>query len=142
MGANKRSTNNEWNERIHLNKKAFDAVMNAYLSMRTRRTVGAVDYSSGVGGSANEAKPTPSDFCCDVESAIQAGVKTDKMFGLFIVHYIYGYDKLSLKQQSFVEQLVGQKFRRRAIWPLTGRNGYFTSIRKPRKNDLQSYVKD
>lgn len=131
MGNQKRN-NNEWNTRHHWNKQAFDAVINTYLNMNNRRTIGAVDYSTGMGSTSNEAKPTPSDFCCDVENAVQAALKSNHMFALFIVHYIHGYDKLTLKQQGFVEQLVGQKFRRRAIWPLTGKNGYFTSVRKPR----------
>ena len=127
-----RKNNNNWNTRVHLNSKAFAAVIDTYLTMRTRRSVGAMNYGDGVGGTSNDAKPTSSDFCCDVENAIKAAVKSEEMYKKFLIHYVYGYDILELKQQGFVEQLVGQKLRRRDIWPLVGKNGYFTSIRKPR----------
>ena len=118
-------------------KAAFDAVMAAYRDCQGT-TLGAVKYSDGSGGSRNPAKPTMTDFKCDVDRVLKKCVKQPVRFRLAYVEFdsddpiereVYA-EKVMGPTRHNLEQGIGAEFIRRHISPTRGKKGYFTSVRK------------
>lgn len=120
-------------QRFADNKAAFDAIIGnteepgQYVLSRVRNTIIAVQYNDGSATTRNPAAPSKADFCVDVDRAILAAIKSKKLLKKFVEHYIIGKDVLSQAQQNGLEQQVGEKFRRRKIYPV---GQYFTTIRR------------
>ena len=110
-----------------MNHKAFTDVIDAYITLKSRSTISAVDSSQEAGGSANLAKPSALDFFCDVDNQINIVVK-ENMLQLFIERFIIGDEsKLTLEQVNYFEQRIGQLFVSREIWPI---QKYFKVMRQ------------
>jgi hypothetical protein len=114
-------------ERRALNHKAFTEVVDAYITLKSRSTISAVDSSQEAGGSVNLAKPSALDFFCDVDNQINIVVKED-MLQLFIGRFFIGDDlAMTLEQANYFEQRIGQLFVSRGIWPI---QQYFKVMRQ------------
>lgn len=129
-----RKKSKKWNLKIHYNKKAFDAVIDAYLTMQSKRSsLPSTDYNDVGKGAVNLAKPSQSDFVCDVQLAIEQTLGSTELIDKFYDEYINGIEHFSQGTKSALEQRVGHVFRVRKIWPIAGSTkGYFTTIRKQR----------
>jgi|ERR1035437_1702332 hypothetical protein len=104
-------------ERRALNHRAFTETVDAYVTLKSRSTISAVDASQEVGGSVNLAKPSALDFFCDVDNQVSIVVKGD-MLQVFIERFIVGNElALTLEQANYFEQRIGQLFVSRGIWP-------------------------
>lgn len=117
-------------------KKAFDSVMSAYRNLMVI-TVSAVNVNGGSKGSTNPAKPTPTDFRCDVERAVKLRLKgaTEAQFLKAYIEFdsedsieqeVHAQKVIGSKRHS-IEQRLGAEFLRRKLYPI--QNGYFRSIR-------------
>ena len=113
----------------HTPKKAFDEVIGHYSDMPSAmKTQGII--GSGGGGSPNPAKPSASDFKCDVEAQIAKVIKNRKHLIEFYVRYIMGLERLSKEDQKVFnryEQRLGRLFIEHQIWPV---RKYMVAIRK------------
>jgi hypothetical protein len=108
-------------------QRSFTEVMETYESMKYRSAIQAVDDSKEGRTSTNPAKPSVSDFICDVENAILFVVKTQEMLTKIINTYIMGDEELTKSKQHQLEQRIGKIFSARGIWPSAL---YFRSIRR------------
>lgn len=129
-----------------LNKEAFDSVMHEYRDSNTY-SIGAMQYNDNGAVSRYEAKPTPTDFRCDVEQVLKQFLTkfiTASMIQVAYVDYdsdvaveieIHAQNILGSSRHGF-EQRVGAEFNRRGIYPTSGNRGYFHVIRQPQKGAL------
>ena len=131
-------------------KRAFDETLAAYRNAR--------DYTGGLGAisisdlgkpAKNLAKPSLTDFRCDVEQVLNKVLKTAQIKTDFLSAYIY-FDsedviEMEMNAQNILgdmrhglEQGLGALFIKKGIHPQYGKGGYFKSIRRP-KNHGQTY---
>lgn len=115
------------------NKRAFEDVLEAYESMKYRSSISAMDDSKETRTAVNPAKPSNSDFVCDVENTILSIVKTKELLTKIINAYIMGSEELSKSRSNSYEQRIGHLFIIRSIWPI---NRYFIAVR--RTNDKKA----
>lgn len=103
----------------------------------------AIQYNDGSGGTRYAAKPTLTDFKCDVERVIKKCVKSRQVFYLAYVFFdsedaiereVYA-DKLVGEGRHNLEQGMGAEFLKRRLHPTKGKGGYFHVIRKERHAD-------
>lgn len=128
-------------------KKAFDATLQSFRDSQGCG-LGAMQYNDSCGGSRFEAKPTPTDFRCDVARVLLKLVvlKSTALWMNFKAAYIeydsddqiereqYA-DKILGSMRHNLEQEIGGEFIRRHLFPAQGKGGYFTAIRKARGLD-------
>jgi hypothetical protein len=122
------------------NKRAFDSTMQSY---RTANVVvlSAMQYTDGDGPTSRyEAKPTPTDFRCDVDCVITKCVKHVKRLVRFTMTYIYYdsidpidmeiyADKMMGPTRHGLEQGMGAEFIKRNLYPSSK---YFKAVRQRR----------
>lgn len=129
-------------------KRAFDEVLAAYRDSQIA-PLSAIQYGEKGTATRYAAKPTLTDFKCDVERVIKKCIKEPRVFGLFVLAYVcydsddvierevYA-DKVIGEGRHNLEQGLGAEFIKRKIYPTRGKGGYFTAIRKqPRRNDAK-----
>lgn len=135
-------------ERWGTNKRAFDEIIGdpyakpepiqgQYSAMKSRSSVPIANIKGSLAESKNAARPSPVDFFCDVESAVEDGLNTyTKEFigwryeNMFINTYIVedaSYPIFNQKERSKLEQIIGKIFVERGISPSSK---YFTCIRR------------
>lgn len=140
-------------ERYMYNKAAFDEICGDpyaipepisghYAELKSRSSISIMDSIEERSPSpVNQAKPNHVDFFCDVEAAIQDGLETyareylfqpnvNDIFNTFLNTYVYEAGKewcFSQKERADVEQIIGQIFRNRGIFPVSK---YFTTIKQ------------
>lgn len=104
----------------------------------------AIQYGDSSGGTRYAAKPTLTDFKCDVERVIKKCVKTGKIN--FLKAYVWFDSDDSIEREIHadhvigagrhnLEQGMGAEFLKRKIHPTKGKGGYFHVIRKERHAD-------
>lgn len=137
-------------ERFRLNKNSFDEIIGdpyAYMEPVTGHYTAVItsskirpvaDWGSGK-ATPNAARPSPIDFCCDVERAVTLGLtrvaKGDKkrvapLLRTFINTYITEDDtqeQFTAAERREIEQVIGRIFLDRNIAPV---RKYFLTIRK------------
>jgi hypothetical protein len=128
------------------NKGAFDEIIGdpygfpepiqghyAILKNSSGVKVTKLDMTSGTN---NSAQPNVMDFSCDVDNAIDDGIKTlqnrypgrIELFNMFLNTYFYEVDPMFNQQdRAEIEQIIGNILRKRRISPVSR---YFTAIRK------------
>ena len=120
------------------NKRAFDSVFAHYRALATSQSISAVNMAAASGGSRNPAKPTPLDFRCDVDKAIDIVVPKNRRVR-FRLTYIVPWAETDLEQEIFAdkmlggirhsfEQRLGELFTKRGLYPVQ-KKGYFYSVR-------------
>lgn len=109
------------------NQKAFNEVLEEYESMKYCSSINAIDTSNECRATSNPAKPTRSDFVCDVENAILSVVKKRELLEKIINTYIMGNEELTKSRKHNLEQRIGMIFTARKIWPVYQ---YFSTKRK------------
>ncbi len=123
-------------------KRAFDDVMQAYRDSQIA-PLSAIQYNDGSGGTRYAAKPTLTDFKCDVERVIKKCVKHLAFFRAAYVLYdsedpiereIHA-DKIIGEGRHNLEQGMGAEFIKRKLHPTKGKGGYFHAVRKERHAD-------
>jgi hypothetical protein len=145
--------NSNQRERLARNKEAYDEVIGdpyskhdivgQYISLRTRSSIKAVDNGSTDGciGTANTARPNVVDFVCDVEAAIEDGLRRyiessyhsslESLERAFIATYLTCEGEyLNQRQRSDIEQIIGQLLIARKISPVVR---YFTALRQKKR---------
>lgn len=121
-------------------KAAFDDVMQAYRDSQIA-PLSAIQYGDSSSGTRYEAKPTLTDFKCDVERVIAKCVKTEKIN--FLKAYVWFDSEDAIEREIHADQIIGEgrhnleqgmgaEFIRRHIHPTKGKGGYFNVIRKGR----------
>jgi len=133
------------------NKNAFDQIIGDpyskpepieghYATLKSRSSIAiAAPKETSSPEAVNEARPGIVDFFCDVEAAVQDGIKVfsrswregyaEALF-VFMTTYITeddGYYKFNQRERSKIEQIVGRIFVERNISPV---RRYFTAIRR------------
>lgn len=104
----------------------------------------AIQYGDAAGGSRNPAKPTLTDFKCDVELIIAKCVKIGRLN--FFKAYVWfdsedaiereiHADKTIGEGRHSLEQGVGALFIKRRLHPTKGKGGYFHTVREKRHED-------
>lgn len=120
-------------------KNAFDTTMDGYRASRGV-ALGAMQYNDSGGGTKYAAKPSPTDFRCDVDRVIKKMIQASFM-PLFVEAYVdydsddpiefeMHADKVLGEGRHNLEQDMGGEFIRRRLFPARGKGGYFTAIRK------------
>lgn len=104
-----------------------------YHKLSRRSTVGAVNNNFEEGqATANPARPSSSDFFCDVERTIEEVITDKTMLKRFIITYIHGdVDSTEALPKSVCQELqqrIGKLFRAYKISPVSE---YFKTVRKP-----------
>jgi hypothetical protein len=119
------------------NKSSFDSVMATYREMKDRG-VGAAGLGDGSATSPNPAKPSPTEFRCDVDMVLNDLVASHQRFRFNLVYVVLDVDQLDReiladkligKRRHSIEQRVGAEFLNRKI---ASPSTYFHSIRQPR----------
>jgi hypothetical protein len=142
-------------ERFRLNKSAFDEIIGDpyaypepvqghYTTVITSSKIRPV-CNWGEGRSApNLARPSPLDFCCDVENIVQLGLvrfmrgdkaEAAKLLKVFINTYIIEDDKqesFSATERREIEQIIGRILLDRHVAPI---RKYFLTVRKKKNYD-------
>ena len=113
--------------RTNKNLKAFSETMESYEQRKYRSMLSAQDAANDSHGTVNLARPSASDFVCDVEKAISSVVSDEAMLAKCIRTFLLGKEELSKNQQNYYEQRIGSKFIGRGIWP---KGDYFNTIRR------------
>lgn len=120
------------------NKEAFieiigdpfksEPIEGCYLTLQSRSAISSIEEKLGQSvGTVNAAKPSTSDFFCDVENVIRDSVPKD-LHDSFILCYFEGDDKaVSKGWNKRFEQIVGKLLRVRGISPI---KRYFTVTQK------------
>lgn len=110
-------------------QQAFNEVLEGYENTKYRSEISAMGgIQEGGRTTSNPARPTQSDFVCDVENAILFVVKKTELLKKIIDTYIMGEEGVLTKsRQHHFEQRIGKIFEARNIWPI---NKYFLTIRK------------
>jgi hypothetical protein len=109
------------------NLLAFNEVLEEYEKLKYDSKLIAQNMATEHnGGSPNPARPSASDFVCDVEKTITAIVKDDAMIRKVVNTFLWGKEELDKGQQSYYEQQIGWAFRKRNIWPTAS---YFRTVR-------------
>lgn len=119
------------------NKKAFDQVLEVYVSLQGAGAVQAIDHGSGGKAAKHSLRPSRQDFKADVDIAIRKALAKVKLtFSAFERVYVncpiqdeiereVFYEKaLGGRRHSF-EQRAGAEFIRRDIYPTAE---YFTVV--------------
>jgi hypothetical protein len=112
------------------NLKAFNEVLEEYEKLKSDSKLIAQNMATEHnGGSPNPARPSASDFVCDVEKTMTTVVNDDAMLRKCVNTFLWGKNELTKSQQYYYEQRIGMAFVRRDIWPtakyfLTIRNGH------------------
>ena len=109
-------------ERRAKNKKAFYQTIEVYALFKTKSLSVKDLFSNST--TPNPAKPSPTDFICDVENQIKIVMKTKKELTDFMETYIMGMGR---EGTTRIEQRIGQLFISREIWPIAR---YFKTIRR------------
>lgn len=125
-------------------KLAFDDVMQAYRDSQVA-PLSAIQYGDAAGGTRYAAKPTLTDFKCDVERVITKCVNGKSMIEKlnFLKAYVWfdsedaieremHADKVIGEGRHSLEQGMGALFIKRHLYPTKGKGGYFHVIRKER----------
>ena len=91
-------------------KRAFNATMEAYRKTRANVTmIGCVNIDSGGGGcSIDKAKPTPCEFRCDVEKAVEALVATKYHLHFWAAYTWYDSEDV-LDREMFAQCMLGDR---------------------------------
>jgi hypothetical protein len=91
-------------------KRAFDQVLEAYRRSRANVTlIGCVNINpGGGGGSVDKAKPTPSDFRCDVERIVEALVAV-KYHQWFWAAYTWFDSDEYIDREVFAQKMLGDR---------------------------------
>jgi hypothetical protein len=123
------STTQNTEARRQRNFKAFNETLEEYERLKYRSQLSAMDseFDGPSNETPNPAKPSASDFICDVEKAIMFVVQDQIVLEKCILTYIMGKELLRKSQKYNYEQRIGNIFRVRSIWP---RRKYFTTRRK------------
>jgi hypothetical protein len=104
----------------------------------------AIQYSDGAGGTRYAAKPTLTDFKCDVDRVIKKCVKTGRLN--FKTAYVWFDSEDAIEREVYADKMIGAgrhnleqgmgaEFIRRKIHPTKGKGGYFNVIRRQRHAD-------
>ena len=123
-------------------KAAFDDVLQAYRDCQVA-PLSAIQYGEASGATRYEAKPTLTDFKCDVERVIKKCV-TDRLN--FFKAYVWFDSEDAIVREMHadhvigegrhnLEQGIGAEFIKRKIYPTKGKGGYFHVVRKERHAD-------
>jgi|SRR5208282_1084899 len=129
-------------------KRAFDSVMECYRSAKdTNGGIGAMVIGAGGKGVMNPVRPTLTDLRCDVDTVVNKCIPREQVETRlrFRAAYILFDSVSSIDCEVFAEKIMGSmrhnleqgmgaQFIARGIYPLYGKKGYFTTIRKPRGN--------
>jgi len=121
-------------------KLAFDDILQAYRDCQVA-PLSAIQYGASLSGTRYAAKPTLTDFKCDVERVIKKCVKTGKIN--FLKAYVWfdsedvierevHADRVIGEGRHNLEQGMGAEFIKRGLHPTKGKGGYFNVIRKER----------
>jgi hypothetical protein len=131
------------------NKRAFDDVLGDpfaypeqidghYMMLKSRSSLAIADSEQKSKSPVNQARPNPIDFGCDVEAAVEDGLKVfidrEKTYTLsdikevFDNTYLLGTgDIFSQQERAKLEQDIGQILVSRGISPVSK---YFTTIKQ------------
>ena len=123
-------------------KRAFDAVLEAYRNAKDVG-IGAAAIGAGGKGVTNPVRPSLTDFRCDVMKVINHCLYTyiDRL--RFRLAYLEFNSESPIEQEMFadkvfgsgrhsLEQGIGARLISKGVYPMYGKNGYFTTIRQPR----------
>jgi hypothetical protein len=123
------------------NKKAFDTVMQAYRDAKDPG-ISAASLASEGRAAPNPARPTFADFRCDVDNIISALVAGARLVWFRAAYVLFDSadpieqevhaDKLMGPGRHELEQSLGAAFKKRHLYPLRGKKGYFYSVRQER----------
>ena len=119
-------------------KRAFDDVMQAYRDSQVA-PLSAIQYGDSAGGTRYAAKPTLTDFKCDVERVIHKCVKTGKIN--FLKAYVWFDSEDTIEREMHADQVIGEgrhnleqgmgaEFIKRRLHPTKGKGGYFHTVRR------------
>lgn len=108
------------------NLLAFNEVLEEYEKLKSDSKLISQKMEHVSGGSSNPARPSASDFVCDVEKTITDIVKDDAMIRKVVNTFLWGKEELDKEQQNYYEQQIGWAFRKRNIWPTAN---YFRTVR-------------
>jgi len=111
------------------NLLAFNDVLEQYEKLKYKSKLIAQNTEEqryGGGGTPNPARPSASDFVCDVENTISAIIHDDAMIRKFAGTFLLGKEELDKEQKNYYEQRIGLAFIQNHIWPTAK---YFISIR-------------
>jgi hypothetical protein len=109
------------------NLKAFNEVLEEYEKLKYKSKLIAQNMAEEhTGGTPNLARPSASDFVCDVEKAITSVAKDDAMIRKVVNTFLMGKEELDKEQQNYYEQSIGWTFIKRSIWPTAM---YFRTVR-------------
>lgn len=122
-------------------KAAFDDVMQAYRDSQVA-PLSAIQYGDSSGGTRYAAKPTLTDFKCDVERCI---AKCAENLRLFSIAYVWFDSEDPIEREVYADHVVGEGrhsleqglgalFIKRGIYPTKGKGGYFHTIRRQHEN--------
>jgi hypothetical protein len=113
--------------RTNKNLRAFNETIEAYEQRKFRSILSAQDAANDNHGTSNPARPSASDYICDVEATVTAVIRDDNMIRKFVAAFIMGQDTLSKSRKNYYEQRLGLTFIRKGIWPI---GAYFDTVRK------------
>src|SRR5216683_1170566 len=85
-------------------KLAFDDVMQAYRDSQIA-PLSAIQYDEGSTGTRYAAKPTLTDFKCDVERVIKKCVKNRQIF--FIAYVFFDSEDL-IEREVYADKMIGE----------------------------------
>lgn len=123
-------------------KLAFDETLAAYRNAKDfTGGLGAISISDAGKPAKNLAKPSLTDFRCDVERVFNKILKQNR--SLFFTAYVYFDSEDSIEMEIHAQNLLGDlrhgleqgmgaEFIKRGISPQYGKRGYFNSIRRPK----------
>lgn len=123
-----------------VNKRAFDETLRAFRDSHGN-ALGAMQYNDSSGVPRYEAKPTPTDFKCDVEKVIsKCAKKWPGLKNFYLAYVVFDSDdtieievhanRVIGEGRHGLEQGMGAEFIRRKLFPAQGKKGYFNAIRK------------
>ena len=121
-------------------KRAFDEVLAAYRDSQVA-PLSAIQYGEKGAATRYAAKPTLTDFKCDVDRVIAKCVKDYARLALFVLAYVCYDSEDAIEREVYadhvmgegrhnLEQGIGAEFIKRKIYPTKGKGGYFTAIRR------------
>ena len=124
-------------------KKAFDRVLEAYRDAKDAGGIGAIAMGDRGKGVSNPARPSLTDFRCDVSKVVNKCVTNPIDRLRFQLAYIEFDSESSIECEMFAEKIIGSsrhgleqgcgaEFIKRGIYPLHGNHGYFHTLRQPR----------
>jgi len=115
------------------NKLAFTEILGdpfldidgAYTTLHFRSSISSIENNYGdTKETVSAAKPSVSDFFCDVENVVNTVIEDKSLLDRFFSTYFYDIQELSKEQCRHLEQRIGRIFRARGISPI---KRYFTA---------------